>query len=357
MIPYGRQSVDDDDIEAVAKVLKGDWLTQGPHVEEFEQAVAAVVHSRHAVAFASGTVALHAAVAAAGLGPGSVVATPSLTFVATANCARYVGADVSFVDIDPRTLNIDLTQVPPHADAVVAVHYSGLPVDLAALKGARLPIVIEDAAHALGASTPDGPVGNCAHSDLCMFSFHPVKSITTGEGGMITTNSEELDHRLRTFRNHGITRKPELGGWYYEIDGVGTNARLTDMQAALGVSQLSKLERFIARRNELADRYRSELSDLPIVLPPAAPPGWRHAYHLFAIQVKNRGHVYDTLREHGIATQVHYVPVHHHPLYARADRNLPRTDEAYEGLLSIPLFPAMTDDEQTTVIEALTAVL
>lgn len=358
MIPYGRQSLDEDDIQAVTQVLKGNWLTQGPHVAEFERAIADAVHARHAVAFASGTVALHAAVAAAGLGPESVVAAPSLTFVASANCGRYVGAHVALVDIDPQTLNIDLAQIPTEAEAVVAVHYAGLPVDLAVLGTTRPRVVIEDAAHALGASTPDGPVGSCAHSDMCMFSFHPVKAITTGEGGMITTNSDELDHLLRRFRNHGITRKPQVAEWYYEVDDVGTNGRLTDMQAALGTSQLSKLGRFILRRNELADRYRAELAKLPIVLPPEAPAGWRHAYHLFAIRVQNRGHVYAQLRDRGVATQVHYVPVHHHPLYAAAAAtDLPHTDEAYQGLLSIPLFPSMSDEDQTKVIEALHEVV
>lgn len=358
MIPYGRQSIDDDDIQAVAQVLKGEWLTQGPHVEEFEGAFASAVGAKYAVAYASGTLALHGAAAAADLGPGSRVAAPSLTFVATANCALSVGADVSLVDIDEETLNIDLTLLPSSTDAVVVTHFAGLPVDLRQLDTQRPRIVIEDAAHALGAQTPDGPVGNCARSDLCVFSFHPVKAITTGEGGMITTNSDQLDSRLRKFRNHGITRRPEFGAWYYEITQLSTNARLTDIQAALGTSQLAKLDRFITRRNSLAARYRRELSDMPIVLPPAAPTGSRHAYHLFPIQVQDRKHVYTALRDRGIATQVHYVPLHHHPLYKNASKpDLPHTDAAYRGLLSIPLFPAMTDDEQTTIIEAIREVL
>lgn len=360
MIPYGRQSVDDDDIAAVVRVLKGDWLTSGPAIAEFEAALAERVEAQHAVAFANGTAALHGAVAAAGIGPGDVVATTPLTFVASANCARYQGADVALVDIDPSTLLIDLRQVPP-CDALVAVHYAGLPVDLRPLEHAsgRPRIVIEDAAHALGAVTPDGPVGNCARSDMCMFSFHPVKHVTTGEGGIITTNSAELAERLRRFRSHGMVPDPAQGGWYYEVEDTGYNYRLTDIQAALGTSQLLKLDRFLARRRELADRYRALLADLPLELPPEAPQGFEHAYHLFPIRVDRRREVYDELRRRDIGVQVHYVPVHHHPTFAAlgpADR-YPHAEQAYARLLSIPLFPAMSDEDQTRVVTALREVL
>jgi len=353
VIPYGRQSIDDDDIAAVADVLKGDWLTQGPHVEEFETELASEVGARHAVAFCNGTAALHAACAAAQLGPGSIGVTSALTFAASANCLLYVGADVQFVDIDPLTLNLDPRQVPDGIDAVIAVHYAGLPVDLTSLRS-RSRFIIEDASHALGAQTPDGPVGNCARSDMCTFSFHPVKHITTGEGGAVTTNSDDLAARLRRFRHHGISPQPEKGGWYYEIESLGFNYRLTDLQAALGTSQLKKLDRFLARRNELAVRYREALLGLPVVLPPEAPDGWSHAYHLFVLRVAGRRGVYDELRSAGIGVQVHYVPVHHHPIYKEhASVPLPQTDAVYDELLSLPMFPDLTDREQDTVIEAL----
>jgi perosamine synthetase len=355
VIPYGRQSIDDDDIAAVVDVLKGDWLTQGPHVERFEQTLTETVEVRHAIAFSSGTAALHAAAGAAGLGPGDLLLTSPLSFAASASCARYVGASPGFVDIDPATLNIDTSSIPPGAAALVPVHYAGLPVDLSSIAN-RPPVVIEDAAHAIGARTPDGPVGNCARSEMTMFSFHPVKTVTTGEGGAVTTNSDELADRLRLFRNHGMVRKPEEGLWYYEIQSLGFNYRMTDMQAALGITQLGKLERFIARRTELADRYRELLADLPIELPPAPPPGWRHGYHLFPVRVENRDTVFAQLRAAGIGVQVHFIPIYRHPLYAdlaieRSD--FPNAEAAYERLISLPLFPDLTEEEQNEVVARL----
>jgi dTDP-4-amino-4,6-dideoxygalactose transaminase len=234
-----------------------------------------------------------------------------------------------------------------------------LPADLEGLTH-RPRVVIEDAAHALGAVTPDGPVGNCARSDMCMFSFHPVKAITTGEGGAVTTNSDELAERLRRFRNHGIVPKPDEGGWFYEIPQIGFNYRMTDLQAALGTSQLAKLDRFVNRRNELATRYCELLADLPVVLPPAAPSGWRHAYHLFAVQVPDRRGVYDRMRADGVGVQVHYVPIYRHPLYADLGvdpGDFPNTERAYAGLLSLPLFSDLTEDEQNRVVDVLRAAL
>lgn len=355
MIPYGRQTIDDDDVETVVGVLRGDWLTQGPAIERFELALAERVQVRHAIAYSSGTAALHGAAAAGQLGAGDVVYTSPLTFMASANCARFVGARPALVDLDASTWNLDLTAVPNDADGVVAVHYAGLPADLTSL-ASRPRVVIEDAAHALGALTADGPVGNCARSDMTCFSFHPVKPITTGEGGVVTTNDDDLADRLRRFRTHGIVRRPEQGGWYYDIAEVAPNYRITDIQAALGWSQLRKLTRFIARRNELADRYRELLADAPIDLAPAAPPGVVHGYHIFPVLVADRRRVFDGLRDAGIGTQVHYVPIHHHPVSADIGiepGGLPVCDGVYERLLSLPVFPTMTDAEQDRVVEVL----
>ena len=356
MIPYGRQSVDDDDIAAVTAVLKGDWLTQGPAVDEFEARLCELTGARHAIAFSSGTAALHAACFAAGLGAGDRVAVPALTFAASAACATYVGAMPVVLDIDPATMNLDPTAVPADVDALVAVHYAGLPVDLGRL-ATRPRVVIEDAAHALGARTPDGPVGNCAHSDLCCFSFHPVKVVTTGEGGAVTTNDDALAGALRRFGRHGVVPRPDLGGWAYEIAEEGHNLRLSDIAAALGTSQLGKLDRFVARRNELADRYRTLLADLPVVLPPAAPTGRRHAYHLFPVQVPARTHVYDALRADEVMVQVHYVPLYRHPRFAGDPVRFPATEAVYAGLLSLPLFPDLTEDEQDVVVARLGSAL
>ncbi len=360
MIPYGRQSIDDDDIEAVVRVLGGDWLTQGPAVDRFEDAIAERVGAAHAVAYSSGTAALHGAAFAAGFGPGDVVVTSPLSFIASANCIRYVGAQPALVDVEDATWNIDLAQVPSGMAGVIPVHYAGLPVALEGWRPEGAPVVVEDAAHALGAATPSGPVGNCAHSSMTCFSLHPVKPITSGEGGLVTTDDDELADRLRRFRHHGIVRRPEQGGWFYDITEIGFNYRLTDIQAALGLSQLAKLDRFVARRNEIADRYRELLADLPIGLPPAAPPGYLHGYHLFAVRVPDRRRVYDRLRAAGVATQVHYVPIHHHGVSADIGLkpgDLPICDTIYEGLLSLPMFPDLTDEAVEHVGEQLRACL
>jgi UDP-4-amino-4,6-dideoxy-N-acetyl-beta-L-altrosamine transaminase len=355
VIPYGHQSIADDDIAAVVEVLKGDWLTQGPALTAFEERLASVVEAKHAVAFANGTAALHGACAAAALGPGDRVATSTLSFSASATCAVYVGAEPVLMDIDPATLNLDPRTLANDIDALVAVHYAGLPVDLSEL--VRRPrIVIEDAAHAIGARTPDGPVGCCARSDMCCFSFHPVKTITTAEGGAVTTNDDALAARLRRFRNHGITPRPEQGGWFYEIDEIGFNYRLTDLQATLGSSQLRKLDAFLDCRDAIVARYRAELNDIAVELPPEALPGWRHGRHLFPIRVDNRAHVYDAMRRRGIGVQVHYVPIHRQPVYAQRGwkrEQFPVAEQVYGGLLSLPLYPALTEADQTLVIDAL----
>jgi dTDP-4-amino-4,6-dideoxygalactose transaminase len=358
VIPYGRQSIEDDDVVAVIEALRGDWLTCGPTVERFEAALCAATGAKFAVAMANGTAALHGALWAAGIGEGDVVATSPLSFHASASCALYVGAGVALVDIDPKTLNADPGALP-ECDAFVAVHYAGLPMELGALSH-RPRVIVEDAAHALGAETPDGPVGNCARSDMCCFSFHPVKAVTTAEGGAVTTNSPELAERLRRFRSHGSVPHPEAGGWYYEIEQLGYNFRISDLQCALGVSQLGKLGRFVERRNQIALRYREELAALPVELPPEAPIGSRHAYHLFAVRVPNRRAMYDALRAAGIGVQVHYVPIYRHPVYARLGftaQDYPETERAYDGLLSLPMYPGLSRGQQDRVITRLAAAL
>lgn len=362
MIPYGRQTIEADDVAAVVAVLSGDFLTQGPEVERFEAALCDVTGARFAVAMSSGTTALHAALAAAGIGAGDRVATSPLTFVASANAARYVGADVELVDVDPSTWNLDLGAVPTGVDALVAVHYAGLPVDLAALSrsGARPRVVVEDAAHALGASTPDGPVGNCAHSDMCCFSFHPVKTVTTGEGGAVTTNSPALADALRRFRHHGVVRRDGDPHWRYDVPELGYNARLTDLQAALGTSQLAKLDRFGVVRDRLAARYRDAFTDDPRVeLPPEAPAGWRHGRHLFVVGVDDRDRVFEELRARGVGVQVHYVPVYRFGAYGggRDVERFPHTERVFSRIISLPLYPLLADDDQDLVIATLRAVL
>jgi UDP-4-amino-4,6-dideoxy-N-acetyl-beta-L-altrosamine transaminase len=359
MISYGRQSINDSDVDAVVQTLRGDWLTQGPAIEEFEAAVAEYVGVKFAVAYSSGTSALHGAAAAAELGPGDILVTSPLTFMASANAARFVGAQPQLVDIEAATWNIDMDAVPKNARAVVPVHFAGLPVNL---QGRKSPhqIIIEDAAHALGALTPDGPVGNCANSDMCCFSFHPVKPITTGEGGMVTTNDPELADRLRRFRSHGIVRMPEKGAWYYEITDLGFNYRMTDIQAAIGVSQMKRLNEFMTRRNEIADRYRSKMSGLDLALPPTAGDNYRHGYHLFAVMVKDRHRIFDGMREAGIGVQVHYVPVHHHPISTDIGLHpgdMPVCDSVYEQLISLPIHPGLSNKEQDFVVETLSHLL
>jgi UDP-4-amino-4,6-dideoxy-N-acetyl-beta-L-altrosamine transaminase len=358
VIPYGRQSIDETDIREVVEVLRSDWLTQGPQIDRFEDALAGVTGARHAVAFSSGTAALHGAAATGGLTAGDLVVTSALSFVASANCARYVGATPGLADIDPETLNIDVAGLP-ECDGLVAVHYAGLPVDLKRLRP-RPRVIIEDAAHALGATTPDGPVGNCAHSDMCAFSFHPVKHITTGEGGAVTTNDDDLAERLRSFRSHGVARMPDVAPWYYEVQTLGFNYRITDLQAALGFSQLRRLPAFLERRQSLADRYRSLLAGFPLELPPSPRDGWTHAYHLFVIRVPDRKRVFEEMRAKGIGVQVHYVPIYRHPLYADLGldpRDFPETERAYAGLISLPLYPGLTDASQQQVVDTLAASL
>jgi UDP-4-amino-4,6-dideoxy-N-acetyl-beta-L-altrosamine transaminase len=373
-IPYGRQSIDDADVQAVVEVLRGDWLTQGPAVAGFETDFARACDAPFAVAFSSGTAALHAAAFAAGLGPGDELVTSAITFAASANCAAYVGATPVFADIERATWNVSERTVAAaltgRTRAVVPVHFAGLPAPVAAIREAVGPdvAIIEDAAHAAGASTPDEVVGACRHADMAVFSFHPVKTITSGEGGMVTTRDERLRDRLAAFRSHGIVMAPERdeGGWYREQRALGFNYRLTDLQSALGRSQLAKLDAFVARRNAIADRYREALAGVPsLTLAPAAPAGSRHAHHLFAVHHSDgaaaRRALYDRLRERGILCQVHYLPVYRHPWYAEtygyAPGLCPEAERYYAGCLSLPCFPALTDGEQDRVIEEIRAAV
>ena len=358
-IPYGRQSIGPDDIAAVEKIFSSPWLTQGPVVPEFEAAVAEKVGAQFAVAFTSATAALHGCTAAAGIKPGDTVYTSPITFIASANCARYVGATPALLDIDPSTWNIDPRDIDQRISALVAVDFAGLPMQWEGLTS-RPRVIIEDADHALGARAAAGPVGNCAVADMTVFSFHPVKPITTGEGGMVTTNDPELAERLRSFRSHGIQRVDDPESWEYDAATLGYNYRMTELQASLGLSQLAKLDSFILRRNELADRYRELLGDLPIDLPPAAQADCTHGYHLFVIGVDNRREVFRGLRRAGVRVQVHYIPVHHHSV--SSDLNIPEggfpnAEAYYERAISLPIYPDLTFDEQDQVVKTLRDLL
>ncbi len=386
ILPYGRQWIDDDDIAAVVDALRGTYLTTGPTVGQFEAALARAVGARHAVAVCNGTAALHAACAVAGLGPGDEVLVPALTFLASANCARYVGAEPVFVDVDPRSGLIDVahaaTQITASTKAIIPVHLNGHTADLAsvrALADAHDLIVIEDAAHALGARYRDSVIGDCRYSDMATFSFHPVKHITTGEGGAITTAKPELAAALEVFRSHGMVRdpsklqQPSPGPWYYEQQTLGYNYRITDLQCALGLSQMRKLEQFLARRRALVARY-DRLFEAVAGVEPAASGGadTLGAYHLYAVHIDfagagtTRAAVMAGLRERNVLTQVHYIPVPAQPYYlerARARgvdadvRRYPGALAYYEGVLSLPLYPAMRDEDVERVVEALVRVL
>jgi perosamine synthetase len=371
-IPYGRQTVEEDDVAAVVEVLCGDWLTQGPGVRAFEQALAAACEAPHAVAFSSGTAALHAAVHVAGIGAGDELLTSAITFAASANCGAYTGATPTFADIDPATWNVSPASVraalTPATRCVVPVHFAGLPAPVAEIRSivGNDVTIVEDAAHAIGARTPDGPVGCCRHSDMAVFSFHPVKTITSGEGGMVTTRDGATAERLREFRGHGMVKDPARlahpeGGWYHEQHDLGFNYRLTDIQAALGRSQLAKLERFVAARRLVADRYRELLGDVErLELAPAAPTGHRHAHHLFVVRhrdgAKARRRLYEGLHARGILAQVHYLPVYRHPWYARTygyrEGLCPAAERYYAGCLSLPCFPTLTRAQQEQVAGA-----
>lgn len=379
-LPYGRQEVDEQDVAAVAEALRDPFITQGPRVEAFERAFADAVGAPHAVAFANGTAALHAAAAAAGLGPGDEVLTTPLSFVASSNCALFVGARPRFADVDPSTANLDVAAAVAagHADgvrAVVAVSLAGLPVDLEPLQPLRERgvVVIEDAAHAVGARRAAEPVGAGGLADLTCFSLHPVKSMTTGEGGMVTTASPALADALRTFRTHGMARRsdaadPLLGPWHYDVDTLGFNYRITDFQCALGLSQLRRLPAWVAERNRLAARYHELLAGVDGLQLPAHPrDGEVHGRHLFVVRftegAQRRRMMFERLREAGIGTQLHYIPIPRHGLYrslgygAAAMAQLPEAQRYYEQALSIPMYPGLTDADVDRVARELRRLL
>ncbi|HEY8004678.1 MAG TPA: UDP-4-amino-4,6-dideoxy-N-acetyl-beta-L-altrosamine transaminase, partial [Phenylobacterium sp.] len=381
VLPYGRQTIEDDDIAAVAAALRSDFLTTGPAVEAFETAFAETVGARHAVACANGTAALHLAMLALDVQPGEAVVAPSITFLATANCARYVGAEVVFADVDPSsglmtpdTLAEALTRLGGRRlRAVLPVHLRGdvaeLP-GLSALATEAGAVLVEDAPHALGSTMTFGNVtervGDVRHSAMATFSFHPVKTIATGEGGMVTTNDAGLAERLRILRSHGMVRPPGSDPWWYEMAQPGFNYRLPDILCALGLSQLAKLPRFAARRRALTKAYEAALAPLsPIVHIAARPPWSDPVLHLMCVLIDfeaaglTRRQVVDALRDKGVGTQVHYIPVHRQPYYAAryGPLDLPGAEAWYARCLSLPLYPGMADGDVERVVEALRAVL
>ncbi len=378
MIPYGRQDISDADIEAVVSVLKSDFLTQGPAVPRFEAALASACGASHGVAVNSATSALHIACMALDLGPGDLLWTVPNTFVASANVGVYCGADVDFVDIDPATYCMcpqDLERKLTAADkagrlpkVLIPVHFAGQSADMKAISalakryGVR---VIEDASHAVGASYLDRPVGDCSHCDIAVFSFHPVKIITTAEGGVALTNDAHLASRMGLHRSHGVTRDPDLmdgdsdGGWYYQMVDLGYNYRMTEMQAALGLSQMDRLAQFVDRRNALAERYDRLLGNLPLTRP-AQNPDCRSAFHLYPILVDNRREVFDKMRAAGIGVNMHYIPVHTQPFWRKRGFNFgdfPNAEAYYERAISIPLYAGMSDLDQDEVVRVLNEIL
>lgn len=371
-IPYGRHCIDGDDINAVVEALRSDWLTTGPKVEEFEQSFADFVGTKYAVSVSSGTAALHAIMYALGIGKGDEVIVPAITFAATANCIVFQGGTPVFVDVQHDTLLVNTEEVEanitPRTKAIIAVDYAGQPCDYEALRkiaDKNNIALIADACHSLGGSYKGKVCGSLA--DMSAFSFHPVKNMTCGEGGMVTTNDETFARAMRMFRNHGIStdhrKRVEQETWFYEMVDLGFNYRLTDIQCALGISQLKKVPAWIARRQEIAFRYNNSFAEIPIVQPLSIKPDLSHAYHLYVVRLdkqlslKTRDDVFKALNKRGIGVNVHYIPVHLHPYYRENFGTgmglCPVAEKAYEEILSLPLFPNMADSDIDFVVSAL----
>lgn len=384
MIPYGRQDINQEDIDAVYNILKSDFLTQGPTLPKFEQVIASYCDVKHGVAVNSATSALHIACLALGLSKGDILWTTPITFVASANCALYCGADVDFVDIDSDTYNMSSSKLEEKLvlakknnklpKIVIPVHFAGQSCDMKRINELSKIYgfhIIEDASHAIGSKYLDKSVGNCQFSDITVFSFHPVKIITTAEGGLATTNSDELASKMELFRSHGITRNPELmtkeseGGWYYQQIALGFNYRMTELQAALGISQMQRLNEFVAMRHDIAKRYNEMLMGFPLTLP------WQHsdnysAFHLYVIRLrldlisKSHQKVFEDLREAGIGVNLHYIPVHLQPYYKDMGFKVGDFSEAekyYTEAITLPMYPNLSEQEQDEVVEALKKVL
>ena len=384
MIPYGRQSISEADIQAVVEVLRSDYLTQGTAVPVFESAVATYCGTQHAIAVNSATSALHIACLALDVGKGDIVWTSPITFVASANCALYCGASVDFVDIDLKIYNLSVEKLKERLikakklgklpKVVIPVHLSGQPCDMRAIGKLSMEYgfkVIEDASHAIGAKYLGKPVGNCEYSDITVFSFHPVKIITTGEGGMAITNSPTLARSMQLLRSHGITRDEQEmthasdGPWYYQQIALGLNYRMTDIQAALGLSQMSRLDSFVAKRHEIANRYNELLKDLPLTLPYQHTDSFS-ALHLYVIRLQlekiNKTHkqVFESLRAAGIGVNLHYMPVYQQPYYRQfgySVSDFPESEKYYAEAISLPIYPALLVSEQEKVIQILTETI
>lgn len=381
MIYYGHQHITEKDIQAVERVLHSDWLTQGPAIEAFEKKVANYCGAKYAVAVTNATSALHIACKAAGLGEDDVLWTSPITFTASANCGRYCGADVDFVDIDDKTYNMSVAELQHKLETavkkpkvVIPVHLAGQSCDMESIKALADEYgfkIIEDASHATGADYKNTKVGSCRYSDMTVFSFHPVKIVTTGEGGIVLTNNKELYEKLKLYRSHGITRDSDLmtqeadGPWYYQQIELGFNYRMTDMQAALGCSQMDSLDEFVARRRYLVKRYNEKLKNLPLRTPyqdEATNPSW----HIYIIRVDftkvklSKKEIFARMRDRGIVLNLHYIPVHTQPYYQKLGfqkGDFPVSEKYYEEAITLPLYYDLTDEQQDEVIEALKAVL